>query len=183
MECAGLLERRVLLRLEVSGLPPQVGLLRVQEHGLLRPPLCRLCDLLPGTSLTCSSLGVKVVQVLRERPSSLLLSWVGAGPRAACPRCPPPFSTWGREGVWSRLVQVLARLLRAGELGLHLLHLCRLCDLLLCTSLSCSFLGVKVVQALCERSSSLLPSWVGAGSRTACPRRPPPSNAWGREGV
>ena len=69
------------------------------------------------------------------------------------------------------------RPLRAKEPGLPRLQLCRLCDLLLGTSLSCSFLGVMVVQVLRECPSSLLPSWVGADSRAACLRRPPPSSA------
>ena len=77
----------------------QARLLRAKEPGLLQPQLCRLSDLLLGTSLSCSFLGVMVVQVLRECPSSLLPSWVGAGSRSACPRRPPPSTAWGREGV------------------------------------------------------------------------------------
>ena len=38
--------------------------LRAKEPGLLQPQLCRLSDLLLGTSLPCSFLGVMMVQVL-----------------------------------------------------------------------------------------------------------------------
>ena len=94
MKCAGLLGRRVLLRLEEFGLQPQ-ALAWPFSHDpfLFRNPRLGF-PWRPGSSLLCSLTILGGVVVLPLPPS-----WVEAGPHIACPRCPPTPGAWGCDGV------------------------------------------------------------------------------------